>query len=214
MKLISIGLLSAIVFFASCSSENKKILVLTKSGSTVDEATKMITGSISGSADSKEMNFSGGDKITLQLKIGSNETGIDIPTKGYYVLNATNDTIVGSYVNYSAPKEAVDTFTVITQETYKKSIDSLTQLIEGKNISAANRNYFIPPHTAVKVTDNEAAIMVAPFHQMTSIAKEGDKDPEVYRFYTANEIRIKIEKQKTFTIGKPAAGTEPEKKKD
>ena len=186
-------------------------MVLVNGGSTVDEASKTVTANNGSGTETKEMNFSDGDKIALQLKVAGKQTAIDIPTNGYYILNATNDTVVGSYVNYAAPKAPSDSFLVIKQETYKKSIDSLTQLIQGKNISAANKNYFVPPHTAVKVTDNATAIVIAPFHQMTSIEKEGDKDPEVYRFYTADEIRVKIEKQKAFTIAKPAVETEKKK---
>ncbi len=206
MKLTNLGLLLAIVCFASCSSGNKKVLVLVNGGSTVDEASKTITSANGSGSETKELKFTGSDKTTLQLKADGKQTAIDIPTNGYYFLNATNDTVVGSYVTFSAPKSMNDTFGVIKQDVYKKSIDSLTELIAGKNISAANRNYFIPPHTAVKVTDNVDAIIVAPFHQMTTVEKEEGKEPEVYRFYTADEIRVKIEKQREFTKPKPAAG--------
>lgn len=173
-------------------------MVLVNGGSTVDVATKTITANSGSGSETKEMIFTEGDKVTIQLKVSGKDSPIELPTNGYYFVNATNDTVVGSYVNYAAPKTTADTGT-IKLEMFKKSIDSLTELIAGKNISAANRNYFLPPHTAVKITDNSSATFVAPFHQMTTIEKEEGKEPEVYRFYTADEIREKIEKQKVFT---------------
>jgi hypothetical protein len=94
---------------------------------------------------------------------------------------------------------------MITQEMIKKSIDSLVALIEGKNVSAANRNYFILPFTAAKITNNMNAVIIAPFHNITTLEKDGDKDPEVYRFFSIKEIREKIEKQKAMTIYKQPA---------
>lgn len=200
MKLTTITGLFAVVLFASCSSGEKKVMVLTRSGSTVDESSKTITATNASGSESKEILLTDADKVTLQVKNDGKETPIEIPTNGAYFLNATKDTIVGSYAAYSAPRTTRDT---IWQETIKRSIDSLTQLIEGKNVSAANRNFFVLPFTAVKVSDNAKAIVVAPFHQMTSVTKEEGKDPEVYRFYTVTEIREKIAKQTEATIAKP-----------
>jgi hypothetical protein len=55
------------------------------------------------------------------------------------------------------------------------------------------------PNTGVKITNNIDAHVVGPYHQMTSIAKEGDKDPEVYRFYSIKEVRELITKLEGLT---------------
>jgi hypothetical protein len=207
MKLTTIGCLFAIVLFASCSpSGEKKILVLTRSGSTIDEDKKIITATGGSGSESKELLLTDGNKVTFQVKNGDKETAVEMPTNGCYFLNATKDTIVGSYTAYVAPKTTRDT---IWQETIQRSIDSLTQLIEGKNVSAANRNFFIPPFSVAKVSDNPKAVMVAPFHKMSSLEKEDGKDPEVYNFFTVGEIRAKIAKQTEAT--KPTIIIEPMK---
>ena len=89
-----------------------------------------------------------------------------------------------------------------TQEDLKHDIDSLEQLTEGKNISAANRNFYILPKTTVKISDNLDAFVVGPFHRMTSIEKVDGKLPEVYRFYSIQEVRETIEKLTALTKSK------------
>src|SRR3569833_409470 len=97
-----------------------------------------------------------------------------------------NDTIVGSYLKYSAPSATTKVFTL---DMLKHSVDSLQQLINNQNVNAANKNYFVLPYHAVKISGNIDATVVGPFHQMTSMEKEEGKEPEVYRFYTVKEIR-------------------------
>ncbi len=53
-----------------------------------------------------------------------------------------------------------------------------------------------------KITDNADEYFVTPYHQVRSFEKVGDKDPEVYRFWSIKEIREKIEKQKAMTLDK------------
>lgn len=203
MKLSAL-MVAAIVFFTSCSNNQKKILVLNKGRGTVDIEKQSVKIKDGAGSEEHEMIYDTKDKVSIKVKADEKEATVDIPENGYYLLNAKNDTIIGSYQKYSAQKAAPDTFTVITQEMIKKSIDSLVALTEGKNVSAANKNYYILPFTAVKVTDNINATIVAPYHNISSIEKEGDKDPEVYRFYSIKEIREKIEKQKAMTKAKPA----------
>ena len=93
---------------------------------------------------------------------------------------------------------------LIPRSLLKQQLDSLQKLIKDSNVSAANRNYFILPNHAVKVTDNTDAFIVGPFHQMTSIKKEGDKEPEVYRFYMVSEIRETIDHLKSVTTAPPS----------
>jgi hypothetical protein len=47
---------------------------------------------------------------------------------------------------------------------------------------------------------------------MTSIVKEGDKDPEVYRFYSVREVRETIGKLEKLTGAKPSEDSTGNKK--
>jgi hypothetical protein len=106
-------------------------------------------------------------------------------------------------VQYTDPKLKKN---VTTQADLKHDIDSLQQLTEGKNISAANHNFYLLPHTATKFTNNLEAQVVGPFHKMTSAEMVDGKMPEVYRFYSIKEIRETIAKLTVLTL--------PTKKKD
>ena len=187
---------ASLIVLAACSSGNKKIIVYIKGNSTVNEDAKTITVVDGSGSDEKTIAYKTGDKVQLQVKGLGDDATVPIDNNGLYILNAKNDTIIGSYQNYSNPKSED---VVKTQEDLKHGIDSLVQLTEGKNISAANRNFFILPKTAVKISDNVDAFVVGPFHKMTSVEKEGDKVPEVYRFYSIKEIRETIAKLTTLT---------------
>jgi hypothetical protein len=138
--------------------------------------------------------------VILQLDAPAGKTSIELKEKGLYILNVKNDTIIGSYQNYTAPALQKN---IMTQDDLKLKIDSLQQLTTGKNISAANRNFFILPNQAAKITENVDAIIVGPYHQMRSAEKVDGKDPEVYRFYSIREIRETIGKLEALT--KPVA---------
>ena len=188
----------AIIFSSvACSSTQKKILVYAKGTATINEATKTITASDGAGSDEKTLLLSDKEKVSINIETTNGKAVIDIPENGYYVVNVKQDTIVGSYQKYG---EAKIIKTVMTQASLTQSIDSLEQLIQGKNISAANRNFFILPMSAVKVTTNMDAFIVGPFHQMTSIEKVEGKEPEVYRFYSVTEIRETIKNLTALTI--------------
>ncbi len=195
----------AIVALIVTSCHSKKIYVDAKGHAIIDKDNKTITLKDGGGSEQVTETFSTSGTLSLKIKKEDGETSVDIAGDGLYFLNAKNDTIIGSYLHFGEQKKDL----VVTQAEILKSIDSLQQLIENKNVSAANKNYFILPYHAAKITDNTKAIIVAPFHQMTFLEKDGDKDPEVYRFYSIKEIREKIEKQKAMTV---APADEPVKK--
>lgn len=172
---------------AGCKSHSKKLIIYTNTDGVIDEAAKTITQKTTEGHVDKSITYPGGDKLTLTVKLLSGEKNIDVQEDGYYIVNIkAKDTIIGGYQKFSPPEEANK---LITQAQLAKNIDSLKQMVANTNISAANKTFFIPPYTADKFTDNEEAFVVGPYHRMTSIEKVGDKDPEVYRFYTINEVR-------------------------
>lgn len=189
-------------FLTACSSNNhKKIMIVATGDIQVNMNTKTITLSGGAGANDKTIDVNSAGPLTLQLKDENGKnTPISVNENGYFILNARHDTIAGAYQNYGAPKTKVDT---IKQEIIEKGIDSLSQLIQGKNITTANRNFFVTPGSIVKITTNTDAFVIPPFHRMTSIEQVGDKEPEVYRFYTLNEIREELAKLKALTAPPP-----------
>jgi len=175
------------LLLASCGNNTKKVLVLTHDNPSINEDAGTVDCKTTRGHVEKELDFKGS---SLKVSTAAGDATLSIPDKGYYIANLkNNDTIIGSYQHFSAQGAAQK---VITQDDLKKKIDSLIQLSQGKNVSDANRNYFIPPNTVAKITSNPDAFIVAPYHQMTSIPQQGDKEPEVYQFYTINEVREMI----------------------
>jgi hypothetical protein len=192
------GCILLATLLVSCASHNntKRILVVAKGSADINTDTKTITLTNGAGTEEKSADFNSAEKLSLTLKKEDGDVTVDIPESGYYLLNAKNDTIVGSYQKYGAPKTSYET---VKQETILKGIDSLQQLIQGINVSAANRNFYILPYHAVKITNNLDAFLVTPFHQMTSIEKTDNKEPEVYRFYSVKEVRETIQRLKVLS---------------
>ncbi|MDB5231841.1 MAG: hypothetical protein JWN76_2646 [Chitinophagaceae bacterium] len=180
--------LPLLILLVACNSGHKRIIAYTKGDVDINKAANVVTVMGNGTTTHAEqtIDYYSGDKVTLTIKTPSLESKVDFADNGLYVLNVKNDTIVGSYQNYSAPAA---TQKVFTQEMLKHSVDSLQQLITNQNVNASNKNFFVLPYHAVKISNNIDATVVGPFHQMTSIEKEEGKEPEVYRFYTVREIR-------------------------
>lgn len=192
-----IGCMIIATLLASCASNNiKRILVIAKGSADINTDAKTITLTNGAGTEEKSADFNSAGKLSLQIKKENGDLTVEIPDNGYYMLNAKNDTIVGSYQNYGVQKTSYDT---VKQVTILKGIDSLQKLIQGTNVSAANRNFYILPYQAVKITNNLDAFIVAPYHQMTSIEKVDNKAPEVYRFYSVKEIRETIETLKALS---------------
>ena len=205
MKNIIVSLF-AILLFASCANNIKRIVVMSKGPAELDESTKTIKAKDGTGHEEKVVNFSDAE-LNLQIDAPAGKTSLVLKEKGLYILNVKNDTIIGSYQNYTAPKLQQN---LMTQDVLKLKIDSLQQLTMGSNVSAANRNFFILPNQVVKVSDNLDAIIVGPYHQMRSAEKIDGKDPEVYRFYSIREVRETVAKLVELT--KPVTAPTPAKK--
>ncbi len=176
---------------------------MSKGKATVNQDAKTITVESGGTSHEEQtVEFIGNDALTLQVTTDAGKMSVDVPTSGYYVLNAKVDTIIGSYQNYSLPQSTGRT---ITQQDLKHRIDSVQQLLAG-NATAANRNYFILPGKAVKITDNLDATLVGPFNSLTTLEQTGDKAPEVYKFYTSKDVRENMARLQKMTIADSASG--------
>lgn len=194
--------LFGILLLYSCSSEGgKKVLVMSKGKALVNKEANTIVVQPGSSHEEQTVDFPGKGSLTLQVTANGGNKSVEIPVNGFYLLNAKTDTIIGSYQNYSAPRAEG---TSITQDDLKHRIDSLHQLLAGTNVSAANRNYLILPCQVVKITDNLDATMVGPFNSLTTLEQKGDKQPEVYKFFTTNDVRETIMHLESLTIAPPS----------
>ncbi|WP_153800589.1 hypothetical protein [Foetidibacter luteolus] len=198
---------TCVIMLASCSTNIKKVLILSRGKATVDLEEKTINVDASTGHEEQTIEFNTAEKVSLKVKSQAGEATIEIPENGFYVINLKADTTLGSYQNYGSVEGRKTSF---TQEDVKQQLDSLKQFVANQNVSTAKRNFYLLPNTGVKITDNLDAFVVGPYHQMTSLAKEEGKTPEVYRFYSIKEVREKIEKAEALTGAKKA---EEEKKK-
>jgi hypothetical protein len=191
-----IACLTALLVLSACS--DKKMIVMSKGPADVNTDNKTIKATDGAGHEEKEITLKSGN-VVFKLSTPAGEATVELLENGLYIVNVKNDTIIGSYQTYGDPRLAQN---VITQENLKKDIDSLQLLSEGKNVSAANKNFFILPNKAQKITDNTNAIIVGPYHRMRSAEKVDGKTPEVYRFYSIKEIRETILKLQALTVAK------------
>lgn len=192
----TVSLLAIVIAFAACKDSTKKIIVMSKGEPEINTDAKTIVSKDGAGHNEKAVVLGSGD-YTFKLTTPAGEGSVDIKESGLYVINVKSDTIIGSYQRYTDASKANAT---ITQEDLLHRIDSLNQLMEGKNVTAANRNFFILPKTAAKITDNVQADVVGPYHQMVSAERKDGKDPEIYRFYSIKEIRETISKLQALTV--------------
>ena len=191
-----IALLSVVILLSACDRE-KRILVMSKGKADINTDAKTIKAK-DGASHEEQLVIMNGGKIIFNLSTPAGEATVELLENGYYIINVKNDTIIGSYQKYSDPKLAQN---MISQENLKQRIDSLQLLAQGKNVSTTNRNFFILPNHAARITNNKDAMIVGPYHQMRSAEKVDGKDPEVYRFYSIKEIREMITRLEALTVG-------------
>ena len=187
-------LFATIHVLTSCSE--KKLIVMSKGPAEINTNTKIIKAT-DGTAHEEKVVTVTGDKVVFKLSTPAGEATVELLENGLYVVNVKNDTIIGSYQNYGDPKLSQN---VVTQINLKRRIDSLQLLVEGKNVSKENRNFFILPNKAEKITENTESMVVGPYHRMRSVEKVNGKAPEVYRFYSIKEIRAMIVKMQSLTV--------------
>lgn len=192
-----IALIAIAIIFACNTAANKKVLIMGRG------AIKLNGNDISmsdGSGYTEETVEVSGDKaITWNVTTPSGKTTVAIPEeKGFYILNLKTDTIVGSRQIFGTDISSKRT---ISQEELKLKIDSLTKLTAGANISPGH-NYIVLPSELKKISDDTDAKLFGPFTTIpgTLEADKNGKAPEIYKFYTNNELRALISNLKKMTF--------------
>ena len=189
-----LAILCAAILLTACGND-KKIVVMSKGPAEINTEAKTIRAKDGSGHEEKEALVSG-DKVVFTLSTPAGEAKVQLLKNGLYIINVKNDTIIGSFQQYGDPKLASN---LITQVKMKHDLDSLRLLVDGKNVSEANRNFYILPNQATRISDNLEAEVVGPYHRMRSAEKVNGKDPEIYRFYSIKEIREQIAKLEAFT---------------
>ena len=183
-KILSVGALAFLFMLSSCSSHTKKIILFANSSIQLDESGKNITITEGTTHHEKELVFNGTDPVTLQVQTPAGKVTLQAADDGLYIANLQKDTIVGSFQHIGADNGKV----TLTTDLLKQKVDSLGKLTQGLNVSAVNRNYFIPPSTLSRITPVTAARVFGPYTTVPS-GFDASSVPEIYKFYTNKEIR-------------------------
>ena len=194
-----------LVAFTACKGHEKKILVYANSDVQVDNTKTHITVTDGGPHHEQELDFSGGDPVTLDVQSPSGKLSLTASDDGLYILNLKTDTVVGSKQHVGAEGEGR-----ITQDALTQKLDSLKKLVADQNVSDANQNYFIVPGKMARITPETQAKVFGPFTTVPGGFDAGSV-PAIYKFYSVREMREIIANLQKMTSSK--IDTVPDTKK-
>jgi hypothetical protein len=172
---------TVLLFLGACSSHQKKIIVYANSKIQVDESQNNITVTEGTTQVEQELNFNSGDPVILNITGPGGHFTLEATEDGLWLANLKKDTVVGSMQHTGETKH-----TRITQDELKLQLDSLNKLVKGENVSAAAKNYFIPPGKIEKISNFTNAKIFGPFTPVPSAFDAGSV-PEIYKFYNLSE---------------------------
>lgn len=198
-------LLVVLVGFTACKGHEKKILVYANSDIQVDNTKTHITVTDGGPHHEQELDFTGGDPVTLDIQSPSGKLSLSAPDDGLYILNLKTDTVVGSKQHVGAEGGGM-----ITQDALAQKLDSLKKLVADQNVSDANQNYFILPGKMARITPETQAKVFGPFTTVPGGFDAGSV-PAIYKFYSMTEMREIIANLQKMTSSK--VDTVPDTKK-
>ena len=179
--------------FASCGKKSeRKILIVANGDISVSGSDLKITN-ISDGAVEKLVDLKDASQTTYNVNNGGKSSMVNLPAQdGYYLLNLMKDTVFGSLLVNGRDYNNSEALGLDKQ---KEMIDSLTLVLQGKNISAANNNFMIVPGQLTEVTDDIIHTHIfGPFHQMDSNidAPSDGKPPVLYKFYSSDELQTRL----------------------
>jgi hypothetical protein len=188
MKNSSWLLFTALFFIAACTSHQKKVLLYANSKIQVDESQKNITVTDGTTQVEQELDFNSGDPVVLNITGPNGKYTLEVKEDGLFLANLKKDTVVGSMQHTGESRH-----TRITQQELQLQLDSLNKLVKGENISAAAKNYFIPPGQIVKISNVTNAKIFGPYQPVPS-AFDASSVSEIYKFYSLSEEKEIIAK--------------------
>jgi len=187
---------AVLLSLTACTSHSKKILIYASSAIQVDNTQKNITVIEGTTHHEQELDFQGGDPVTLNITSPAGKFTLEAKDDGLYIANLKTDTVVGSFQHVGTGGGD----TKITQDALIQKVDSLQKLVNGQNVSAANKNYFILPGKIEKITAETKAKVFGPFTTIPGAFDAGSV-PEIYKFYSNKEEREIIARLTKMTIG-------------
>jgi cell division protein YceG involved in septum cleavage len=195
-------ILTVLLFLGACTSHQKKIIVYANSKIQVDESQKNISVTDGTTQVEQELNFNSADPVILNITGPNGHFTLEATEDGLWLANLKNDTVVGSMQHTGETKH-----TRITQDELKLQLDSLNKLVKGENVSAAAKNYFIPPGKIEKISSFTNAKIFGPFTPVPSAFDAGSV-PEIYKFYNLSEEKEIIAKLTEMSKYKYEKGNE------
>src|ERR1700748_1472170 len=89
------GFLSAaiILAFTACKGHEKKVLVYASSNIQIDNTKKHITVGDGTTHHEQELDFTGGDPVTIETPSPLGNVSLTVPEDGLYIANLKNDTV-------------------------------------------------------------------------------------------------------------------------
>lgn len=183
-----------IAMMASCGkTSERKILVVANGEISVAGQDLKITDPSDGAVE-KLVDLKNADQTSYTVNNDGKSSTIQLPAEeGFYIINLMKDTVFGSQLidgkDYNTSED-------LGLDKQKEMIDSLTQVLQGKNISTANKNYMILPGQLAKITDDLVhARVFGPFHAMDANveAPSDGKAPVLYKFYSSDELRTRLQ---------------------
>ncbi|HXB93574.1 MAG TPA: hypothetical protein VNU70_00405 [Puia sp.] len=201
-------LIAAVLFFSACKGHEKKVLVYASDKIDVDNTQRHITiaNGDGTTHHEQELDFTGGDPVTLDVESPQGKYSVTIPDDGLYIANLKTDTVVGSRQHVGSGGEGH-----ISQDQLKKKVDSLQQLIMDQNVSEANQNYFIAPRQAVRVSTETKAKVFGPFTTIPGGFDAGSV-PAIYKFYSMKEMREIVANLQKMSSGSGSPDSSASKK--
>ena len=183
-----------LAILASCGkTSERKILVVANGDITVAGQDLKVTD-LSDGATEKLVDLKNGDQTSYNVNNGGKASTIQLPAEdGFYIINLMKDTVFGSQL---VEGKDYNTSEDLGLDKQKLMIDSLKLVLQGQNISAANKNYMILPGQISKVSGDLIHTRVfGPFHQMNSNidAPSDGQAPVLYKFYSSDELRTRLQ---------------------
>lgn len=193
MKKLLWALLPLAVMASCGKSSERKILVVANGDISVAGQDLKITNPSDGAVE-KLIDLKNAAQTTYTVNNAGKTSTVDLPAEdGFYILNLMKDTVFGSELidgrDYNTSED-------LGLDKQKQMIDSLKLILQGQNISAANKNYMIVPGQLAKITNDLVhARVFGPFHAMDSNvdAPTDGKPPVLYKFYSSDELQTRLQ---------------------
>ena len=179
---------------ASCGKSSERKILIVANGDIAASGPDVKVTNISDGAVEKLLDLKNGDQTSFNVDNGGKTSTVQLPQEdGFYILNLMKDTVFGSELVDGRDYNVSEALGLDKQ---KEMIDSLKLVLQGKNISAANKNYLIVPGQLSKISDDLVhARVFGPFHQMNSNidAPADGKPPVLFKFYASDELQTRLQ---------------------